>query len=91
MKKPVVVTTLHKGVFFGYAENIGPDSMHIEKCRNAVFWSEDVKGVVGLASNGPSEKCRIGPAADAVIYSITSVFFCTPKATEAWEAEPWGT
>jgi hypothetical protein len=88
--RPVVVTTEHRGVFFGYAEDTDADPIALKEARLCLYWSSDVKGFMGLASNGPSESCRIGPAADIQLRKITSVIEVTPEAEKKWLAAPWG-
>lgn len=87
----VVVTTAHRFVGFGYMqpEDIRKEHAPLRAARNCLSWSADVKGFIGLASTGPSSKCRVGPAADIFLRSITSVVKCTPEAVLAWEAAPW--
>jgi hypothetical protein len=88
-ERAVLVTTVHRGVFFGYAENTDGATIKLRAARNCVYWSSDVRGFLGLASSGPSESCRVGPAADIELRDITCVAACTDKAVEAWEAQPW--
>lgn len=88
----VVITTEHRGVFFGYIDpkTVNDDAISLRAARNCVSWSSDVKGFIGLASTGPSKSCKIGPAADMPsLRKITSVLACTPEATTAWENAPW--
>ena len=85
----VVVTTSHRGVFFGYAFDVTGDKIDLRKARNCLSWSSDVKGFMGLAATGPSKNCRVGPACDMQLRGITSVIQCTPDATAAWEDAPW--
>jgi len=87
--RPVIVTTAHRGVFFGYATKTDGDTISLTKARNCIYWSEDVRGFMGLAANGPSAKCRVGPAADITLRNITSVMEVTPEAVSKWEASPW--
>ena len=87
--RPVVVTTAHRGVFFGYASDIDGETISLTRARLCIYWSADVRGFMGLASAGPSSTCRIGPPADITLRSITSVVECTPGAAKAWEAQPW--
>jgi hypothetical protein len=87
--RPVLVTTAHRGVFFGYAENTDGEQIALKRARLCVYWSSDVKGFMGLASDGPNEDCKIGPAADITLRNITAVLECTPAAVEAWEKAPW--
>jgi hypothetical protein len=87
--RPVLVTTAHRGVFFGYASNTDGDTIELKRARLCVYWSTDVRGVMGLPANGPSKSCRIGPAADITLRSITAIAEVTPEAVKAWEAAPW--
>jgi hypothetical protein len=87
---PLVVTTEHKGVFFGYGEPSAEKTIRIEKARMCVYWSTDVRGVLGLASVGPSKSCRVGPPVPAItLQGVTSIMECSPEAAEKWEGQPW--
>jgi hypothetical protein len=88
-ERAVVVTTSHRGVFFGYATETSGTTIKLRSARNCLRWSADVKGFIGLASGGPSSTCRVGPAADIELRDITSVCECTPEATAGWEKSPW--
>ena len=88
-ERAVVVTTAHRGVFFGYATDTDGSQIALRRARLCLYWSADVKGFMGLASNGPSASCRIGPAADITLRDITSVIAVTPEAIAKWEAAPW--
>lgn len=87
--RPVIVTTAHRGVFFGYASNTDGDVIKLKNARLCVYWSADLKGFMGLASTGPTATCRIGPRADIECRNITAVLEVTPAAVKAWEAAPW--
>lgn len=83
-KPPLVVTTKHRGVFFGYAENkTDGDKIRLEQARMCVRW-QGTKGVVGLAAQGPNKNCRISPAIPAITVSdVTSVMECSQEAAAA--------
>ncbi len=89
----VLVTTEHRGVFFGYfCEWLDNDHKHIglTKCRNCISWPSSVRGFLGLAETGPDSGCRIGPAADVpMLRDVTSVSRVTDDAVLRWEAAPW--
>lgn len=91
--KPVIITTEFRGVFFGYLEGEPkdlPEKVELKNARMCVYWSADMRGVLGLASQGPSKSCRISQAAPSfTAYKVTSVTECSPKAAEQWEAAPW--
>lgn len=88
-ERPVVVTTQHRGVFFGYATDFDGAVINLRAARNCLYWPTEQRGFMGLASTGPVKGSRIGPAADIQLRDITSVIACTPAAVEAWEAAPW--
>lgn len=92
--RAVVITTQHRGVFFGYTsasdqELARADAIKLTAARNCLYWSRSVKGFMGLAATGPDKDCRIGPAVEIVVRNVTSTMLCTPEATKAWEAAPW--
>lgn len=89
-KRPVIVTTEHRGVFFGYAEDTGGDPIKLTDARLCLYWSADVKGFMGLAATGPTASCKIGPRANIELRKVTAVLEVTPEAVKAWEAAPWG-
>lgn len=84
-ERPVVVTTTHRGVFFGYATETGGPTIKLRSARMCIYWSADLRGIMGLASNGPNKNCKIGPEADIELRDITSVMECTPSAEEKWK------
>lgn len=88
-ERSVIVTTAHRGVFFGYADATDGEAITLRRGRLCVYWSADVKGFMGLASDGPSASCRIGPPADITLRAITAVVEVSPAAAAKWEAQPW--
>lgn len=90
-KKPVLVTTEHRGVFFGYLVGTPTkEKVKLANARNCVYWDTGTRGFLGLASDGPGDKCRIGFAVPEItLYDITSVVTVDAKAAEKWEAAPW--
>lgn len=87
--RAVIVTTAHRGVFFGRADTTDGETIKLKDARLCVYWDSSLKGFMGLASDGPSDKCRIGPAADIELRNITAVVEVTPEAAKRWEAAPW--
>jgi hypothetical protein len=88
-ERAVVVTTEHRGVFFGYATATDGAQISLRAARLCVYWSTDMHGFMGLASHGPSKSCKIGPAVDITLRKITSVIEATPEAVAKWESAPW--
>lgn len=88
-ERAVVVTTAHRGVFFGYATETSGETIQLRAARLCSYWSPAMKGFMGLASKGPDKDCRIGQPADIELRSITSVVAATPEAVANWEKGPW--
>ena len=87
-ERAVLITTARRGVFFGYATDTSGPNVVLKRARNCIQWRE-LKGFLALASEGPNNKCRIGPAADFEAREVTGVAECTPEAVAAWEKAPW--
>jgi hypothetical protein len=92
-KRYVVVTTAHRGVFFGVLSGTQSDTdkvFTLTDVQMCVYWSADVRGVLGLAASGPSKSCRVTPAVPKmVLQDVTSVMDATPEAVKAWQSRPW--
>jgi hypothetical protein len=85
-ERPVVVTTAHRGVFFGYADDTEGETIFLKRSRLCLYWSADLRGFMGLAAVGPNGSCKIGLAADITLRSITAVMEVTPEAEAKWNA-----
>lgn len=88
-ERAVIVTTEHRGVFFGYATDTDGEQIRLRAARLCMYWSSDMRGFMGLASVGPSKDCKIGPPADITLRAITSVVEVAPQAVDRWEQAPW--
>jgi hypothetical protein len=89
-KRPVVVTTEHKGVFFGNLVSQDDASVTLTDAQMCVYWSADVRGVLGLAAAGPSRGCKVTPAVPRIeLQGVTAVMDATGEAVLAWEGKPW--
>jgi len=87
--KALVVTTDKRGVFFGYGETSMPE-IKLERARMCVYWSEDVKGVLGLAATGPTKGCRITAQVPSIsLNGVTAVMEASDAAAAAWEQAAW--
>jgi hypothetical protein len=49
-ERAVMVTTQHRGVFFGYATDTTGEAISLKRARMAVYWVADLRGVLGLAA-----------------------------------------
>jgi hypothetical protein len=88
--KPVLITTDKdkRGVFFGYIDpkDADKDTIRAERVQMCLYWSEDMRGVLGLAVYGPSSTCRISPAMPSgIIKGVTLVAEVTKEAEKAWK------
>lgn len=87
--QPVLITTEHRGVFFGYIKDDkkAPAQITLTGVRNCIYWSSSCGGFLGLAANGPDKDCRIGErVSEVTIYKVTSITPVEKKAEKAWEA-----
>ena len=82
---PVLVTTEHRGVFFGYTDDENANPIVLKRARCAIRWNT-TGGFLELAESGPNDGSRIGSRAPKIIlYSVTSVSHVAPPAVEKWE------
>ncbi len=85
--KPVIITTAHRGVFFGDLsddQNENDKTLVLKNCRNVIYWSGR-RGFLGLAAHGPEDGSKIGSSAPHVrLHDVTSVSQCTDQAAEAF-------
>ena len=89
-ERHVLVTTSHRGVFFGILKSQDGDVVILAEAQNCIMWSTSTKGFLGLAAKGPQAGSRIGPVVPKItLYGVTSVTECTDEATEAWKTRPW--
>lgn len=85
VERPVIVTTSHRGVFFGYASETSGDVIHLRAAKMAIYWNTK-KGLLELAKVGPNSGSRVSDPADIEVRSVTSVIEVTPEAAAKWEA-----
>lgn len=88
-ERAVLVTTAHRGVFFGYATKTDGATIALRAARNCIYWPTGNKGFLGLAADGPAKGSRVGPPANIELRDITCVAECTPESVAAWERAPW--
>lgn len=84
--RAVIVTTSHRGVFFGYTDaKSGDEIIHLKNARMAIRFGT-TRGLMQLAQTGPTSNSKISDRADLEVRSITAVFEVTDAAVKAWEA-----
>ena len=89
MKRAVLITTEHRGVFFGYADDTDGDTIKLSNARNVLYWPAANAGFMGLAANGPKEGARVGPEADIEVRKVTSVTEVTEEAANRFHEFVW--
>ncbi len=91
-KRPVVVTTEHRGVFFGFLEG-GDDTaktLAITDAQMCVYWPVETHGILGLASAGPTRGAKVTPKVPRItLQGVTAVMDATEEAVTAWQKRPW--
>lgn len=92
---PVLITTdnTKRGVFFGYINpaDVEKTTLRVEEAQMCVYWSRDVRGVLGLASDGPSKESRVTkPTKAGTISGVTLIVEASDEAVKRWKSCPWG-
>ena len=86
--KAILITTQHRGVFFGMVaedQDLMARTMGLKGARCAIYWGT-TRGVAELADTGPTIKSIIGAAADLeAIHDITAVWSVSNKAAKKWQ------
>jgi hypothetical protein len=86
----VMVTTEKGGVFYGCFVSEKDRKVTLRFARNCIYWPEEQKGFLGLASDGPKKGSRVGPAVEElIIFLVTSISRVSPQAIKRWEMAPW--
>jgi hypothetical protein len=88
-ERAVMVTTAHRGVFFGYTTDTDGATIKLRAGRCCVYWPTENRGFLGLAADGPANGARVSPAADIELRDITSVSEVTEAAAARWLNAPW--
>ena len=89
-EQKVVVTTAHRGVFFGTLLERKDGEVSLADARVCVHWSAATRGFVGLAATGPLSGSRVSPACPKMtVTAVTCILECTPEAVKQWEEGKW--
>jgi len=87
MGKKVIVTTAHRGVFFGeLLSSTESETVTLRNARCAIYWAT-TKGLFELADVGPNAKSKIGSVAlEITLHDVTAIVVCSDAAIAKWEA-----
>lgn len=88
--RPVIICTERRGVFFGMTDKptqeiLDSRTVQLEGARMAIYWGT-TRGVMELAATGPTDKSKIGSAADIGLNAVTAVFEVSDAAAAKWAA-----
>lgn len=84
----VIVTTEHRGVFYGEVADevsVTDPKIELKNARMAIQWGT-TRGLFQLAETGPTKSSKISATADIELVGITSILTATPAAVKAWAA-----
>lgn len=84
-ERPVIICTVHRGVFFGYATDTTGENVTLKRARMAIRWGT-TRGIMELAEVGPNATSKISSRADLDLRAVTCVMEVTPAAVTAWES-----
>lgn len=92
-KTAVVVSTLHKGIFFGWTETVDiPETkkVRLDNAQMCVSFHSSIRGFMGLASCGPNAQCRVSWKVPSIeVSDVTSIVICSENAVKNWELAKW--
>ena len=72
--KRVIVTTKHRGVFFGTLASRPPNEGVLTDVRLCIYWDNPTKGFIGLAASGPMGESRLSDSAPSLeIVDVTAI------------------
>ncbi len=93
--RPVLVTDIHRGIYFGYLlefkEDIGV--VRLENARHCWYFNcagGEQSGPYSLATHGPEEGSKIGPPCTMTIRDVSKVVDVSRRAAERWVSLGWG-
>lgn len=86
--KNVIITTLHRGVWFAQVDQHADLSektlKNLKNCRMAIYWGT-TKGLHQLCETGPTGSSKISAPADIeILHDVTAVFSVTEDAAQIW-------
>lgn len=87
MGKKVIITTSHRGVFFGeLLSGTEARTVTLKNARMGIYWATS-KGLFELADVGPNSKSKIGSVAlEITLHDVTAVVVCSEAAIAKWES-----
>jgi len=90
----VVVTTNkdRRGVFYGLLKEWDRDKDYLilEQARMIIYWSQETKGVLGLASDGAANGSKVTSTIPMIeLNGITAILLATQKAQKRFRDEIW--
>lgn len=88
--RPVIISTSQKFTVFGYTtDEADAPIVTLLDSRLVVFWSQETKGMWGLAAAGPAEGSRVSAPCTATFRDVLFMLEVTSEAAKAFEKAPW--
>ena len=85
-QQPVLVTTKHRGVFFGYLAGEDETTVTLRCARCAIRWNTK-GGFLELADKGPNDGTTVGSVAGEIkLHDVTSMAAVSEEAERAWSS-----
>lgn len=93
-KVAVLITTSHRGVYFGYIDESDIDTrptLRVSNMRHVYYWAKGLAGIYELPTKGPPNGSRLTatPVPEISIDAVANVAPCTPEAIERFENGTW--
>lgn len=81
---PLGVKLTDNTVFIGLCEDKAARPLVLLQAHMLVYWSQDTRGLGGVASNGPTRNCKIGPEISVVDMEAKSILYTFDVSTKAY-------
>ncbi len=89
-EKLYIVKTQDREIFCGWSTDPLADRITLRNARQAIYYSAETHGLLGLATTGPAKGSRIGPVAAIVECRRPDlVIECSSESATAWEKSRW--
>lgn len=87
---PVLVTNIHRGVYFGWTTDKSARPIVLHRFRHCVYL-EQTQGNYSAAVDGPGGRSKIGPECIEVeVGDVANVVVCTAEAAAKFSSAGWG-
>ena len=85
MMKPLGVKLTDNTVFIGLCADKTARPLELYQVHMIAYWSDDTKGLGGVASKGPTKSCKVGPEISVVDVEDRSILYTFAVSEEAYQ------